>query len=42
MFDLCEAAGKVAGYDGEIVDLWRREAVKATFFCRRQVACNPS
>jgi len=31
-FDLCEASGEVAGYDGEIVDLLRREAVKATFF----------
>jgi peptidoglycan-N-acetylglucosamine deacetylase len=31
-FDLCEAAGEVAGYDGEIVDLLRSEAVKATFF----------
>jgi len=31
-FDLCEAAGEVAGYDGEIVDLLRSEAVRATFF----------
>jgi peptidoglycan/xylan/chitin deacetylase (PgdA/CDA1 family) len=31
-FDLCEAGGEVAGYDGEIVDLLRKEAVQATFF----------
>ena len=31
-FDLCETDGSVAGYDGRIVDLLRREDVKATFF----------
>jgi peptidoglycan-N-acetylglucosamine deacetylase len=31
-FDLCETDGSVAGYDGRIVDLLRREGVKATFF----------
>ena len=31
-FDLCETDGSVAGYDGRIVDLLRRENVKATFF----------
>jgi peptidoglycan-N-acetylglucosamine deacetylase len=31
-FDLCEADGTIAGYDGRIVDLLRAEAVKATFF----------
>jgi peptidoglycan/xylan/chitin deacetylase (PgdA/CDA1 family) len=31
-FDLCETGSKVAGYDGEIVDLLRSEGIKATFF----------
>lgn len=31
-FDLCETDGQVAGYDGRIVDLLRKEQVKATFF----------
>ncbi len=31
-FDLCEQPGEIAGYDGEIIDLLRRENVKATFF----------
>lgn len=31
-FDVCEAGNEVAGYDGEIVDLLRREHVSATFF----------
>ena len=31
-FDVCEAENEVAGYDGEIVDLLRREHVRATFF----------
>jgi peptidoglycan-N-acetylglucosamine deacetylase len=31
-FDLCEADGEVAGYDGAIVDYLRRAQTKATFF----------
>ncbi|MGE3529944.1 MAG: polysaccharide deacetylase family protein [Methyloceanibacter sp.] len=31
-FDLCEADGLAAGYDGRVVDLLRAERVKATFF----------
>lgn len=31
-FDLCEQPGEVAGYDGDIVDYLRANAVKATFF----------
>ena len=31
-FDLCEANGSAAGYDGRIVDLLRAQGVKATFF----------
>ncbi len=31
-FDLCEADGEVAGYDGAIVDYLRRTQTKATFF----------
>lgn len=31
-FDLCELADKKAGYDGEVVDVLRREGVAATFF----------
>lgn len=30
--DLCEQPGEVAGYDGRIIDLLRRENVKATLF----------
>ena len=31
-FDLCETAGEVAGYDGEIAEVLRRRGVRATFF----------
>lgn len=31
-FDLCEQPGEIAGYDGRIIDLLRREGVKATLF----------
>ncbi len=31
-FDLCENAGEVSGYDGQIVDILRAEGAKATFF----------
>lgn len=31
-FDLCEQRGEIAGYDGDIIDILRREAVKATLF----------
>lgn len=31
-FDLCENENEIAGYDGAIVDVLRREGVKATFF----------
>jgi len=31
-FDLCEAEGEIAGYEGRIVDVLRAERVKATFF----------
>ena len=31
-FDLCEAGGEVAGYDGVLVDTLRANAVRATFF----------
>jgi peptidoglycan-N-acetylglucosamine deacetylase len=31
-FDLCENAGEISGYDGEIVDTLRRLGAKATFF----------
>jgi peptidoglycan/xylan/chitin deacetylase (PgdA/CDA1 family) len=31
-FDLCENENEIAGYDGAIVDVLRREDVKATFF----------
>lgn len=31
-FDLCENAGEVSGYDGDIIDTLRRLNVKATFF----------
>lgn len=30
--DLCEAIGEVSGYQGDVVDLLRREGIKATFF----------
>ncbi|EPR41637.1 polysaccharide deacetylase [Desulfovibrio sp. X2] len=31
-FDLCELADRASGYDGEVVDLLRREGTPATFF----------
>jgi peptidoglycan/xylan/chitin deacetylase (PgdA/CDA1 family) len=31
-FDLCEQPGEIAGYDGEIVDYLRQNAIRATFF----------
>lgn len=31
-FDLCESGGRRAGYDYRVVDLLRKEGVKATFF----------
>lgn len=31
-FDLCEAGGEVAGYDGALVDALRANSVRATFF----------
>lgn len=31
-FDLCEDRGEVAGYEGRIIDILRRENVKATLF----------
>lgn len=31
-FDLCEAVGEVAGYDGAVIDYLRANDVKATFF----------
>ena len=31
-FDLCETAGEIAGYDGEIVDELRRRKIATTFF----------
>lgn len=31
-FDLCEQRGEIAGYDGAIFDVLRREGVKATIF----------
>jgi peptidoglycan/xylan/chitin deacetylase (PgdA/CDA1 family) len=31
-FDLCEAEGEIAGYEGRIVDVLRTENVEATFF----------
>ncbi len=31
-FDLCEQADEVTGYDGELVDTLREQAVKATFY----------
>lgn len=31
-FDLCESGVGIAGYDGRIVDILRKEGVKATFF----------
>ncbi len=31
-FDFCEQSHEVAGYDGEIIDILRRERVKATLF----------
>ena len=31
-FDLCETANEIAGYDGRVVDILRRQGVKATFF----------
>jgi peptidoglycan/xylan/chitin deacetylase (PgdA/CDA1 family) len=31
-FDLCENAGEISGYDGQIVDILRAHGVKATFF----------
>ena len=31
-FDLCEAGGEVAGYDGALVDTLRANGVRATFF----------
>jgi peptidoglycan/xylan/chitin deacetylase (PgdA/CDA1 family) len=31
-FDLCENAGEISGYDGEIIDTLRRLGAKATFF----------
>ena len=31
-FDLCEAGGEVAGYDGVLVDFLRKQNVRATFF----------
>ncbi|MBM3545007.1 MAG: polysaccharide deacetylase [Alphaproteobacteria bacterium] len=31
-FDLCESGVSVAGYDGRIIDLLRKESIKATFF----------
>lgn len=31
-FDLCEAGGEVAGYDGALVDYLRANGVRATFF----------
>ena len=31
-FDVCEAGNEISGYDGEIVDLLRRQHVRETFF----------
>jgi peptidoglycan/xylan/chitin deacetylase (PgdA/CDA1 family) len=31
-FDLCEAGGEIAGYDGDLVDYLRSQNVRATFF----------
>jgi peptidoglycan/xylan/chitin deacetylase (PgdA/CDA1 family) len=31
-FDLCETEGEIAGYDGGVVEVLRREAAAATFF----------
>jgi peptidoglycan-N-acetylglucosamine deacetylase len=31
-FDLCESAGEITGYDADIVNILRRNKVKATFF----------
>lgn len=31
-FDLCQTAGRVTGYDGEVVDLLRQHNASATFF----------